>query len=549
MVDEPTTAGELRDSLSRYKSGREATLELVANLEDTQADRAPDDGGWSVAQVLDHLLKIDETYRVQIGKLFELEAAGAEAVREVSLRELNPRPPFVPAAVLPHMDVPFRLMSRLVPSGLREYLTGLTLIPFQTPDSAAPQPEGGIEDARRRLRASEEETAALISSRDVSGMVMDHPLLGRNDVPGLVRILIRHEERHRGQISRLLPAEPEAARAPAGGVAIPSLQSLADDADEALSTGRQLVSWWRTKAREDALELFHLRPAYPPYYEMQAFFDSIVLQGDVKPTSIMGCLQRHRFKRRRAPAEDTTRHLESFIDQRFLAQCFKTHPDGTPGGFRYRPICFRESKSGRLLEPPDPEALGMDLASLRNGLEWGVLRVDILDFVRVNELLARYEDTLSHFMRESAYIVIHEDLACEPTKAPKDVVAERRFGYAFLPREVEPLYLGFGPGKFGAAVKQWRFLLFLNGDVEVRVAFLVAPRSQKVLDFGGFDPVYTSVRLAEAFSMGALGLDASAHAALDRVFLEHHGVVHADIVLGLAEVWEGQRWTPSFGSW
>jgi hypothetical protein len=45
------------------------------------------------------------------------------------------------------------------------------------------------------------------------------------------------------------------------------------------------------------------------------------------------------------------------------------------------------------------------------------------------------------------------------------------------------------------------------------------------------------------------GLRESAHAALDSVFLEHHGTVHADVVLGMAEVWEGQRWTPSFSSW
>jgi hypothetical protein len=145
--------------------------------------------------------------------------------------------------------------------------------------------------------------------------------------------------------------------------------------------------------------------------------------------------------------------------------------------------------------------------------------------------------------------VLHEDLAIETTRAPKDVVAERRFGYAFLPREVESNFFGFGPGKFGAAIKQWRFLLFLNGDVEVQIAFLVAPRSERVLDFGGFDPVYASITLADALSLGAFGLRASGHAALDRVFLEHHGTVHADIVLGMADVWEAQRWAPSFGSW
>jgi hypothetical protein len=559
-------AEKLRAGLAQMQGAREATLALVAGLDDTRAARVPEGGGWSAAQILDHLRKTDAVYRGEIAKLFELRASGRPPVREIGLRELNTRPPFVPAALLPFLDLPFRIVNRFVPSGLREYLTGVPLIPFGAPDAAQPEPQGGIDALRKRLKASCEETTSLLAERDVSGMIVDHPLLGRNGIPALIRILARHEDRHRQQISRVLSAQPRQTHTEdkavnsanatttggpqaSNGPASARLQGFADDAEEALSTGRQIVSWWRGKMLEDALELFPLKPAYPPYFEMQRFFDKILLLGDMKPTSIMGCLQHHRFKRRRPPVAEATRHLESFIDQHFLAKCLRTRPDGKPGGFRYRPICFKE-KDGRLSEPEDPQALGADLASLRHGpREWGVFQVDILDFVRVNPMLANYDAVLSRFIRESAYIVIHEDLALAPTKAPKGVIAERRFGYAFLPRAVEHNIFGFGPGKFGAAIKQWRFLLFLNGDVEVQVAFVVAPRSQKVLDIGGFDPIYASIHLADAFSLGVLGLRESGHAALDAVFLEHHGSVHADVVMGLQEIWEGQRWVPSFGSW
>lgn len=559
-------AGELRAGLSQMKSARTATLALVAGLDDTEAARVPEAGGWSVAQVLDHLHKTDAVYRAEIAKLFELQASGRPPLREIGLRELNTRPPFVPAGLLPYLDLPFRIVNRFVPSGLREYLTSVPLIPFSAPDAAQPQPHGGIEALQERLLASCEETTSLLAGRDVSGMIVDHPLLGRNGVPALIRILARHEDRHRGQISRVLsekprhtPTEDRAvssastttrdAPPASNGNASARLQAFADDAEAALSTGRQIVSWWRTKALEDALPLFPLKPAYPPYFEMQGFFDKILLLGDMKPTSIMGCLQRHRFKRRRPPVAEATRHLESFIDRHFLAKCLTTRADGSPGGFRYRPICFQE-KDGRLSEPEGPHPLGSDLASFRHGRrEWGVFQVDILDFVRANPMLASHDAMLSRFIRESAYIVIHEDLALAPTKAPKGVMAERRFGYAFLPRAVEHNLFGFGPGKFGAAIKQWRFLLFLNGEVEVQVAFLVTPRSQKVLDLAGFDPIYALVHIADAFSLGAFGLRESGHAALDRVFLEHHGSVHAGVVMGLQEIWEGQRWVPSFASW
>lgn len=484
-------------------------------------------------------------------------------MREVGLASLNTRPPFVPEGLLPYLDVPFRLVNRMVPAALREYLTGVPIIPFKAPDVAKPDtPNGNLEALRERFRSSGEEVAALLEGRDVTGMILDHPMLGRNTVPSLLRILARHEDRHREQIARILGAVPEPSAAPGQAPAHASasrhdvssgdggarLEGFAKDAETALKTGRQIVSWWRDKALVDALKLFPLRPAYLPYYEMQGFFDSIHFMGDMKPTSIMGCLQRHRFKRRRPPAGDVTAHLETFIDEHFLARSYRVHPDGDPGGFRYLPICFKR-RDGSLVAPADPQARGGDLAGFRNELEWGTFRVDILDFVRVNPTLQPYNKTLSRFVKESAYIVIHEDLAQEITPAPKDVIGERRFGYAFLPREVEPNMFGFGPGKFGAAIKQWRFLLYVNGDVEVQIAFLVSPRSQKVLDVAGFDPVYASVAFADLASLGVFGIREAGHAALDKVFLEHHGVVHADVVTGMAEVWEGQRWAPSFGSW
>jgi len=204
-------------------------------------------------------------------------------------------------------------------------------------------------------------------------------------------------------------------------------------------------------------------------------------------------------------------------------------------------------KDGRLVAPEDPQAHGADLAGFRHGPH-GVLQVDILDFVRANPMLAQYDGMLSRFIRESAYVVIHEDLAVAPTSTPKGVIAERVFGYAFLPRAVEHNIFGFGPGKFTAAVKQWRFLLYLNGDVEVRVAFLVT-RSQKVLDIKGFDPVYAPLHLADAFSLGVLGLRQRGHDTMDKIFLEHHGAVHADVVMGFQDIWEGQRWSPAIGTW
>src|SRR6185503_18713628 len=124
-------------ALDQRRAARTATLASVADVDDQQANRRPEGGGWSIAQVLDHLIKTDDVCLGFVSRLFELRAAGREPVTEISLKELNTRPPFVPAALLPYMDQPLRLMNRFVPGVVREHLTGTAMIPFHSPDAAA----------------------------------------------------------------------------------------------------------------------------------------------------------------------------------------------------------------------------------------------------------------------------------------------------------------------------------------------------------------------------------------------------------------------------
>lgn len=563
MGDRETLDRELRAGLAQMKSGRAATLALVESLDEAEAHRVPAGGGWSVVEVLDHLLKTDEIYRLQFLRAFELKDAGREPVIELGLDELNTRPSLVPASAMTWLEVPLRLLNRVIPGFVREYLTGVVVIPFKTPDAARPAADLEIAGLRERLRASAEETERMLD-RDVEGVVVDHTLLGRNTVPGLLRILARHEDRHRGQISRVLAeagepagreepasagsARPAPAPPPANGRPPVAVEALEADAESALKTGRQIVGWWRDKTLLESLELSPIGSSYPPYREVRAFFDSILFLGQMEPTSIMGCLQTHRFKRRRPPAAEASQHLETFIDELFLSRCLQPRPDGSPGGFRYVPLAYRD-EGGPFTAAGPEESSGLDLSAFRRGRELVVLRVDILDFLRASPATARLEGVLPGFATQSAYVAIHPDLAQEPEKAPPGVMAQRSFGYAFLPRTVSPTIAGFGPGKFGAAVKQWRFLLYVNGDVEVRVAFLVAPRSERVLDLAGFDPVYASISLGDLMSFRTLHLRERGHDALDHVFLDHHWQVHAGVVDGLREVWEGQRWTPAFGAW
>jgi hypothetical protein len=105
-------------------------------------------------------------------------------------------------------------MNMFVPDSLRNYLTRKRLIPFRNPDPATPQRGRSTTELRGDLIASLQETERLFQSNPqlhYDEMFVQHPLLGRYDVPGLLRFMSAHEERHQSQIAGIqaVPSSPK----------------------------------------------------------------------------------------------------------------------------------------------------------------------------------------------------------------------------------------------------------------------------------------------------------------------------------------------------
>ena len=63
-------------ALDDYRSTRRHTLELVAGFSQSRIDHRPGPGKWSLGQVLDHLIRIDELFRDEIAELVKRAGAG-----------------------------------------------------------------------------------------------------------------------------------------------------------------------------------------------------------------------------------------------------------------------------------------------------------------------------------------------------------------------------------------------------------------------------------------------------------------------------------------
>ncbi|HYK91672.1 MAG TPA: hypothetical protein VE398_23090 [Acidobacteriota bacterium] len=318
-------------------------------------------------------------------------------------------------------------------------------------------------------------------------------------------------------------------------------RALIEKSEQALRQGTQLLNWWRDLSSQGSLKRFPLMPSESPDLIMEGFFDQTLIDGKVTPA--MGVLQTIRFNLNRADGPYT--NLKDFVNRRLLSAAHWQNPDGLPGGFGYSVLLHKTKDHGVYGRFPSPDPQNFDFDQLETSYDWVMLQVDLYDFVRSFPPLRRFVKLLAGIIREAAYLVANEDFTHNlfPAIPPKKVQTD--LGYAFVPATVYPNFFGFGPGRFGAAVKLFRFGLVTDNVFSVDMAFLLAPRSEKVLYFWGFDPVYSTVDLLDALTFGRRNIKQRAHDKLDSVMLRQHGQVHENFILGLRKTIEAQNWVTS----
>jgi len=207
MTRGTTHSSDLAEPLAEFRATRERTLAMMNELTQTQLDYVSAPQRWSAGEVLDHMLLAERINRDQIARLIEMSRKGKKPELNLTFSELNISVAGVPQSVLPVFEAPITLMNMFVPDGLRNYLTRTRLIPFRNPDPATPRRKRMAAELRNDLITSLRETEQLFQTNtelDFTRMVVRHPLLGSYDVPGLLRFMAAHEERHQSQIREVL---------------------------------------------------------------------------------------------------------------------------------------------------------------------------------------------------------------------------------------------------------------------------------------------------------------------------------------------------------
>jgi hypothetical protein len=314
---------------------------------------------------------------------------------------------------------------------------------------------------------------------------------------------------------------------------------------------KDLLAWWKAKETAGALKKLTLNPPDRPELHVDYFYDALILEG--KDVSAQGCFWKSRFQRNpnsspgptrpapssEGPAEPATT-LQTFIQKQFTRRSHWTHPDGLPGGFEFKPLQYK--LQGRDDYGVSPEGPAPDLDEIGAKYDWVVFEAVVYDFFRNVPGLNLGPGMLKKMPKMSSYVLIHKDYYSSFHPPVAGTVAECCFGYSFLPTPVTKGIFGYGPGMFKAAVKQFRFILLDSGDIEIQMFFLVSPRSEKILNLGGFDPVYFSANLANILTLSAFNLRQRAHDKMDALQLELHARVYQSLLNGMRTYWENQNW-------
>ncbi len=186
----------------QFQQTRAETLRMAHEISAGECAARPAANQWSPGEILDHLILSEKLHRNSFAEMIALDRAGKRPVIYRTLSELDTSVFGFPKELLPLLSIPLMTFNMFVPAGVREYFVRNRILPANNPRASEPAPDrplaGLIEDLEQSIR----ETEALFASNPDANyrrMRICHPMLGNNDVTGLIRILDFHERRHQDQ--------------------------------------------------------------------------------------------------------------------------------------------------------------------------------------------------------------------------------------------------------------------------------------------------------------------------------------------------------------
>jgi hypothetical protein len=199
---------ELTAAIEEFRVVRGRTLAIAAGLSDKQAGKRVRTGRWTVAEVLDHLVRTEVAFRKYQRQVVERARAGAMGTIQINFREVDTRLRPLPGSWMPLLSPVLFGLHAVMPFGVRlAVMRTRGLVWAAAPRVAEPRSARALDELRADLEAEMQETAALFEGdlpEKLPQVRAAHPLYGSNNIVQMVRLMGAHEERHQHQLRAIL---------------------------------------------------------------------------------------------------------------------------------------------------------------------------------------------------------------------------------------------------------------------------------------------------------------------------------------------------------
>jgi hypothetical protein len=206
-----TNQDRLKKALDRLQHERAVFLSKIDGLNQIQLDYQPSRHSWSIGQVAHHVGLGEGVWQGYLKSILKDGDQEKGTTRKVSLDEVPFSSRVVPDFILnsPLVLTPLSVMMNVIPRPLQSMFFAVPLVKMDAGPRMQPMqglPRAQILKFLEEIRKNTLQLVEPLADWDLTRFRILHPLVGDQDVYGILELLASHEQRHAQQIGTLKKA-------------------------------------------------------------------------------------------------------------------------------------------------------------------------------------------------------------------------------------------------------------------------------------------------------------------------------------------------------
>ena len=201
-----TNRDRLTRVLDRLQHERAVFLSKIDGLNQAQLDYQPSRHAWSIGQVAHHVGLGEGVWQGYLKSILKDGKREKGATRKVSLEEVPFSSRIVPDFILnsPFVLTPLSVLMNMMPRPLQSMFFAVPLVKMDAGPRMQPKrglPRAHIYKFLEEIRKNTLQLVEPLADWDLTRFRILHPLVGDQNVYGILELLASHEQRHAQQIA------------------------------------------------------------------------------------------------------------------------------------------------------------------------------------------------------------------------------------------------------------------------------------------------------------------------------------------------------------